>query len=817
MRPSVGIQLHWKSYLSDLRSLLQRLRQSEELTDVVLTNGTTSMRCHRVILSAACQTFHDLLKEHSGDVVICLGGVESAELRSLVDYMYSGEVEVARGRLAEFLALAAQWGVRGLEESPPDDAHTQRVPDSLSSPPARAVTGGRPHLLEINSSPASLNNTARRSEATSADSTSKRKGRESDCSPADGGRGSSAVAGPSSSHPRVRQPSSDSETSSDEDEDSQTTSGINSAVLSAIRPDSASKSNASSAQQPPGKASKPSSSTPTSASKTKSHKATKKSARDATGVLPKMFACPHCPRVFIKGYFFEAHMKNQHNDDTAPEEHRLRVTAGSSRVVQMASGLVSIDLPPLTKKKRKKQQSDAEETPKKKKKAAVVGKPRKKKRGRTAEDRAAEAAAVVAAADAAVKAALERAAQASREAGPSESPSARGPRASEVMAAPSKRARPTSASSSSESDSDGGSPAEVFKAGARPAAAESTPAATSSPVASIPLPPLPSEPPPSPQTAPPPPPPVPPPAPPPPAATVMRAVSLPPRPRDSRSLPPPTSRPPWSAGVSAGSGGSNSPRPSRIVFDEDGQPCAPTPAPPEPQDVKPVIVSVEGGEQGNRTRIVFDQEGRSRPAAPPPPPVGIATHVRRDSSSSDRARDGHRRDGDGSSDRNEDRNRDKERDREREREKERDKERDRERERSKERDRERERIREREREREKDRERERDRLPKNGKDQDRRSGERGRGRGGPRGGGPGGAPKPMTDRTPFIVDRQGCHDRHGPVMHEPWPARGDMGPMAPHHWQGSPPMERGRWGRGRGDRGHGWGPRGKGHRQRGRM
>ncbi|KAF0307499.1 Broad-complex core protein isoforms 1/2/3/4/5 [Amphibalanus amphitrite] len=705
MRPSVGIQLHWKSYLSDLRSLLQRLRQSEELTDVVLTNGTTSMRCHRVILSAACQTFHDLLKEHSGDVVICLGGVESAELRSLVDYMYSGEVEVARGRLAEFLALAAQWGVRGLEESPPDDAHTQR-------------------------------------------------------------------------------PSSDSETSSDEDEDSQTTSGIN----------------------------KPSSSTPTSASKTKSHKATKKSARDATGVLPKMFACPHCPRVFIKGYFFEAHMKNQHNDDTAPEEHRLRVTAGSSRVVQMASGLVSIDLPPLTKKKRKKQQSDAEETPKKKKKAAVVGKPRKKRRGRTAEDRAAEAAAVVAAADAAVKAALERAAQASREAGPSESPSARGPRASEVMAAPSKRARPTSASSSSESDSDGDPPVEVLKAGARPAAAESTPAATSSPVASIPLPPLPSEPPPSPQSAPPPPPPVPPPAPPPPAATVMRAVSLPPRPRDSRSLPPPTSRPSWSAGVSAGSGGSNSPRPSRIVFDEDGQPCAPTPAPPEPQDVKPVIVSIEGGEQGNRTRIVFDQDGRSRP---PPPPIGIATHVRRDSSSSDRARDGHRRDGDGSSDRNEDRNRDKERDREREREKERDKERDRERERSKERDRERERIRERERE--KDRERERDQLPKNGKDQDRRSGERGRGRGGPRGGGPGGAPKPVTGRTPFIVDRQGCHDRHGPVMHEPWPARGDMGPMAPHHWQGSPPMERGRWGRGRGDRGHGWGPRGRGQRQRGRM
>ena len=59
---SAGIQLRWRSYLGDLRVLLQRLRRSEELTDVVLTNGATSVRCHRVILSAACQTFHGLLK-----------------------------------------------------------------------------------------------------------------------------------------------------------------------------------------------------------------------------------------------------------------------------------------------------------------------------------------------------------------------------------------------------------------------------------------------------------------------------------------------------------------------------------------------------------------------------------------------------------------------------------------------------------------------------------------------------------------------------------------------------------------------------------
>ena len=58
-------------------------------------------------------------QDHAGDVVICLGGVESADLCSLVDYMYSGEVEVARGRLTEFLALAGQWGVRGLEETAP--------------------------------------------------------------------------------------------------------------------------------------------------------------------------------------------------------------------------------------------------------------------------------------------------------------------------------------------------------------------------------------------------------------------------------------------------------------------------------------------------------------------------------------------------------------------------------------------------------------------------------------------------------------------------------------------------------------------------
>ena len=66
-------------------------------------------------------------QDHTGDVVICLGGVESADLSSLVDYMYSGEVEVARGRLADFLALASQWGVRGLEEEARCDGGMTKV------------------------------------------------------------------------------------------------------------------------------------------------------------------------------------------------------------------------------------------------------------------------------------------------------------------------------------------------------------------------------------------------------------------------------------------------------------------------------------------------------------------------------------------------------------------------------------------------------------------------------------------------------------------------------------------------------------------
>ena len=59
---SGGIQLRWAAHLGDLRALLRRLRRSDELTDVVLTNGTARVRCHRVVLAAACQTFHDLLK-----------------------------------------------------------------------------------------------------------------------------------------------------------------------------------------------------------------------------------------------------------------------------------------------------------------------------------------------------------------------------------------------------------------------------------------------------------------------------------------------------------------------------------------------------------------------------------------------------------------------------------------------------------------------------------------------------------------------------------------------------------------------------------
>jgi hypothetical protein len=74
---------------------------------------------HKLVLSAASGFFKEILRrcgahEHP---LVYLSGVKTAEIGSILDFIYTGETEVAENRLEALLAAGGSLRIKGLTES----------------------------------------------------------------------------------------------------------------------------------------------------------------------------------------------------------------------------------------------------------------------------------------------------------------------------------------------------------------------------------------------------------------------------------------------------------------------------------------------------------------------------------------------------------------------------------------------------------------------------------------------------------------------------------------------------------------------------
>ena len=85
-----------KVYQNDFMKGMHKLRQNEEFTDVTLQSGDVHVRCHRNVLAVASDYFKAMfrcgLKESTSTTVPLT--MELEILTSIVDYMYTGEIEL---------------------------------------------------------------------------------------------------------------------------------------------------------------------------------------------------------------------------------------------------------------------------------------------------------------------------------------------------------------------------------------------------------------------------------------------------------------------------------------------------------------------------------------------------------------------------------------------------------------------------------------------------------------------------------------------------------------------------------------------------
>nr|CAD7568147.1 unnamed protein product [Timema californicum] len=139
--------LRWNNHQSNLLGVFSQLLQDESLVDVTLACAEgLSIRAHKVVLSACSSYFQTLFVDHPNrHPIVILKDVRFAELRTLVEFMYKGEVNV------EYLPTV---GTAKDRREPQVQKHNSPGPPDTPTPEIPASASGSKRLMDEDSATA---------------------------------------------------------------------------------------------------------------------------------------------------------------------------------------------------------------------------------------------------------------------------------------------------------------------------------------------------------------------------------------------------------------------------------------------------------------------------------------------------------------------------------------------------------------------------------------------------------------------------------------------------------------------------------------
>ena len=108
--------LRWNNHKSNLVSILDALIKMESYVDcTIYVDNQIQFKAHRVILAANSPYFQTILQDVPMDhCSILFPGVQEFEMRALLEYMYTGEVNVTQSQIPRIMKIAEQLEVKGL-------------------------------------------------------------------------------------------------------------------------------------------------------------------------------------------------------------------------------------------------------------------------------------------------------------------------------------------------------------------------------------------------------------------------------------------------------------------------------------------------------------------------------------------------------------------------------------------------------------------------------------------------------------------------------------------------------------------------------
>lgn len=117
MNAAQAFCLRWNNYQSNMVNVFDQIFHDEKYVDVTLVCEGTFIKAHKIVLSACSPYFQQIFDTvASPHPVIVLKDMLLSELKPILDFMYKGEIYVAKEEIGVLLRVAESLKVRGLAE-----------------------------------------------------------------------------------------------------------------------------------------------------------------------------------------------------------------------------------------------------------------------------------------------------------------------------------------------------------------------------------------------------------------------------------------------------------------------------------------------------------------------------------------------------------------------------------------------------------------------------------------------------------------------------------------------------------------------------
>ncbi|XP_063633088.1 longitudinals lacking protein, isoforms H/M/V-like isoform X5 [Cydia splendana] len=126
--------LRWNNHQPNFISMFTTLLNTQTLVDVTLAAEGKHLQAHKIVLSACSTYFQALFVDNpSQHPIVILKDVSFADLRTMVDFMYCGEVNVTEEQLPQVLDTAKHLKIKGLTEMPETTSLTRSQGNEMQS------------------------------------------------------------------------------------------------------------------------------------------------------------------------------------------------------------------------------------------------------------------------------------------------------------------------------------------------------------------------------------------------------------------------------------------------------------------------------------------------------------------------------------------------------------------------------------------------------------------------------------------------------------------------------------------------------------